>query len=128
MAGRFHRLWEIWFKSGREDDNAATQMEAGYRSAWRSGDVDDRFAALDFLFERRDVAGFDLIIEGLKSEDHALAHEALAAVLALYSEGYKLGSSVQGALVQFGAQHPEWSDVSGDLLARLKESASDELL
>lgn len=105
-------MYETWFVDGqRRDFILERELAAAYRGAWTSGDADDRGAVLDFIFDRRDREGFDLLIEGLRSDDARRASNAAVIVSALINEGFDMGPSIRKDLAGFGARFPEWTGV-----------------
>jgi hypothetical protein len=125
LAASFYSTWERWFIDGREDQRVTQQLTQAYRQAWESGDEDDRYAALNFVFDRRDPEGFDLVLRALGSTDARIAGHAGAIVLGLILEGFDLGPTIRAELRDFGARYPEWDAFSIGAL-RILESRETE--
>jgi hypothetical protein len=101
-------MYEKWSLGGRRRHLDLTrQLSARYRTAWASGDRDDRAAALGFVFDQRDSHGFDLVVDGLSSDDFSIARSAAAICLSLILEGHDMGPSVRGSLEGFGRRFPD---------------------
>jgi hypothetical protein len=101
-------MYERWsVRDRRHNLELERQLAAAYRAAWRSGDEHDRFLALHFVFDKREVAGFDLVVEGLNSDDFSLARTAAAICLSLIEEGRDMGPNVRRALEEFGDRFPD---------------------
>jgi hypothetical protein len=76
--------------------------------AWKSGDADDRYAVLQFVYETKDVSRFPLVLEAL--HDAALGSEAMAVACALVLQGYDLGPTARAEFESFQQREPEWSE------------------
>lgn len=108
VAPGFTSMYETWsVRYRRHNLDLERRLAAAYRAAWTSGDRGDRSAALRFIWDRRDSRGFDLVVEGLGSDDLLLARTAAATCLSLIDEGHDLGPTVRQALKEFGDRFPE---------------------
>jgi hypothetical protein len=89
--GPFELLYEQWVESGvtggERDLSIAAQLQAGYPDAWASGAPHEQWAVISFVFDHREQAGADLLIESLRSDDASLAGHG--AILVSVSIGLK---------------------------------------
>jgi hypothetical protein len=93
---RFSDQYAEWsVTKERADPEMERALSDAYRHAWQHGDVHDRYAVLDFVFDRRDVMGMDLVLDGLKSSDVVIARHSAGIVLALSQDGYQIGVEFQ---------------------------------
>lgn len=110
----------VWLdKTDIRRESAETTLAQSYREAWDSGDALERYLALQFVLLRQEKAGFDIVVEGLRSHDSRLASAAEAAAFSLVVQGHDLGYGIRGALQEFMTRFPEWSDVTQALVRRL---------
>jgi hypothetical protein len=117
---RFSSVWEYWLlETERRDVALERALAQSYRDAWTSGGRDDRHAVINFVFDRRDEGGYDLIVDALRVADSRLASEAAAMVGVLIHEGFDLGTRIAHDLRDFGRRFPEWSSLSDGALAEL---------
>ena len=105
----------------RSESDGFRNLRQSYRAAWDGGDREDRYAALDFVRRARERHGFDLLIEGLRSDDPGLARHAASITLFLLSEGLPFDASVKTALTDFGERFPGDKVVSDSALRRLAD-------
>ena len=104
----FSSLYDAWLvKERRANTELETELAKSYRGAWDTGNIDDRYAILCFICDRRDEDGFDLVIEGLGSQDADLALNAAAITFSLISEGFSMGLAVREALDHFAERFPD---------------------
>lgn len=82
-TGPFASLYEAWVLSGVEaggpdarDAEMRGRLEGMFREAWGSGDANEQLYVLFFVFDLRDAANGDLILEGLASEHRRVAKQA----------------------------------------------------
>lgn len=122
LHSSFAAEFEEWFlASGAKKTRLEKKLRQTYRSAWASGDVDDRFLVVSFIFWNREADGYDLILRGLTDPIDHLAQHAACNALALITCNEHLGGGLREALEKFQRGHPDWSNVAGaalDLIAQ----------
>jgi len=113
MAGWFADKWEKWILEDEQHNlDVELQLDAAYRSAWATGNNDDRYAILCFIEQRRDPRGVDLVIEALRSSDPRLSREA-AAIAAIFIAGsFDMGPTIRKDLEDFGKRFPKEDAIS----------------
>ena len=100
----FSDAYIAWLDGGRGHDRTVEpELANTYRSAWASG---EGALVLNFIMLRPHPEGFDLMIEGLCSDDPELAETAAANAGVLISQGFELGPTVRDAFQTFGDRFP----------------------
>jgi hypothetical protein len=120
-GGPFSRLYEEWIQGPPDNrDPALTQRIAEtYREAWRTGDRADRSMVLLSIMLRRDAAGADIVIDGLRSEDYQIAADAFAVASVLVSlYGINLGSDMPHVGYDLVWRHPALESLRWSALRR----------
>lgn len=107
MVTHFQEQWESWIRSGARNSSVESMLRARFRSAWQEETDSDRWAILYFIYNQRDAASFDLVVDGLRSSDQSLASHAAAIVTSLLIEGYELPGEVRPALQSLAHRSPE---------------------
>jgi hypothetical protein len=120
-GGDFASLYAEWeFQHERNNADLAERLIRQYRSAWLSDDIENRFAALSVVFRLRLLDGFDLVRDGLKTEDRELAIHAATTACSLILHGYDLGPGIGEQLREFVMRYPDWEVVIHPALTKLE--------
>jgi len=81
---------------------------------------------LDFVRRERLTSGYDLIIQGARSDDAGLALHAVAIAWFLIGNGASFDQSMQGVLEDFGRRFPGNRALSDSALRRMVEGADGQ--
>ena len=121
-AGSFSFAYSFWLNGGKgRQTRVESELMRTYRSAWSSG---EGAIVLNFVMLLPHAEGFDLVAEGLRSDDPPIASQAACVALTLISRGIDLGESLRSDLEGFANRFPDWSDVSRAALDLLDEKDS----
>jgi hypothetical protein len=126
MANSFSALYEAWVDSKLRDEDLEAELVRIRTRSWQVGDAHDRMAVLSFILRRRDKDGVDLVVEGLQSNEPALAQHASAVASVLIKHRVIAGSEIRNALRRFGDRYPEWDVVSRAALDSLDRAEQPE--
>jgi hypothetical protein len=109
-SGPFSKLYEAWFSADppKSDGVLEVQLAASYREAWERNVGSDRYYVLDFIYDRKDQEGADLIVEGLGSDDPHVVRQA--AVLTSVAHGLRQLDLGPGARAAYRAMVRRFPD------------------
>jgi hypothetical protein len=109
--GPFETLYTEWFCTRPEssrDPQQEAELTATYRSAWSSGEVDEQWSVLYYIYHRRLQEGADLIIEALRSDNPYVAQTGAVVALASHvRRSLKLGPELRPAFRALVRRFPE---------------------
>ncbi|MBI5285929.1 MAG: hypothetical protein HY874_12645 [Chloroflexi bacterium] len=126
MVDSFWSLFGEWLAGGSQDPRVRQRLTDAFRRAWLAGDREDRYAVLDFVRRERLASGYDLVIQGARSNDAGLATHAVAIALFLLSKGASFDPSMRGVLEDFGRRFPGDRALSDSALRRMAEDEADD--
>lgn len=120
--GTFARTYERWVL--RRPAFLERKLLRSYRSAWSSGDSEDRSIVLDFILLADPAGGIDIVAAAVVEADEALAGAAASTASVMIGKGYDLGPTIESDLEQFAQRYPSWSTVAKVALRRLRSRSS----
>jgi hypothetical protein len=104
--GAFTDWYEQWIASQRTDRAIENALATSVRDAWFTGDSNDRFLALHFLFDRDLQSNTDLVIEGLRDSDPEIAKEASIIITFMIRRAVPLDPGAADAIGEFNRRFP----------------------
>ncbi len=119
VEAEFCQLFGQWLNDDRADASLEARLLQAIRPAWIKGDRDERYCVIDLVRLTTYVAGFDLIVEGIESDDAGLAAHAAANALYLLSDGYRFPPRARSAFERYGERFPDWAIFRDVALRRL---------
>lgn len=103
----FSSTYERWILGRRRSRAIEAELSRSYRDAWRNGNEHDRSVALDFIFEKQDSSGFDIVIEAVDSDAGGLTEHAAIIAATLINKGtMQLTPRVRRAFANFNQRFP----------------------
>jgi hypothetical protein len=113
VGSTFVERYEEWSQSaGASKDDLERMLAIEYRSAWMSGSAAVRKSVLYYIVQSRDSSGYDLLDEGLHSDDRDIAVLSAAIAAALADDGIELSRAtlerLRNASERFPEAEPYW--------------------